>query len=64
MKIEPKPTTDTSEKEEIVAKLLILVYLVMLLAIPSIFDLMVLRCLYYPSPSPRAGLLTRMPDCA
>jgi len=42
MKIEPKPTTDTSEKEEFLAKIVILVFLVMVLAITSFFVFMVL----------------------
>jgi len=42
MKIEPKPTTDTSEKEEFLAKIIILVFLVMILAITSFFVFMVL----------------------
>jgi len=42
MKIEPKPTTDASEKEEFLAKIIILVFLVMILAITSFFVFMVL----------------------
>jgi len=42
MKIEPKSTTDTSEKEEFLAKIIILVFLVMILAITSFFVFMIL----------------------
>ncbi len=42
MRITPKPTVDTSEKEEFLAKIIILIFLVMILAITSFFVFMVL----------------------
>ncbi len=42
MQKEPKLNTDNSEKEEFLAKIIILIFLVMILAITSFFVFMVL----------------------